>query len=147
MKNAIFILSVFMREEHWPVNCKGRKTRKLKRRFQHLIYFSSSEHMQSGATFLKPVSSDTKVVHVNRKKENLSNWFIKNVLGIFAIHQSVMSLNLSTFQSWKKANKYLTIDSSNTILTCSICKKCAVLYQIVLYQIVLYQIVLLTFGG
>ena len=41
--------------------------------------------------------------------------------GISAIHQSVMSLKLSTFQSWKKANKYLMTDSTNTSLTCGIC--------------------------
>ena len=40
-----------------------------------------------------------------------------------------MSLKLSTFQSWKKANKYLTIDSTNTVLTCGICKKWAANFQ------------------
>lgn len=34
-----------------------------------------------------------------------------------------MSVKASTFESWKKANKYLTIDSTNTVLTCGICKK------------------------
>ena len=62
MKNAIFILIALMSEECWPVNCKGRKTCKLKQRFQHIIYFSSSEHTQSVAIFLKPVFPDTKVV-------------------------------------------------------------------------------------
>ena len=40
-----------------------------------------------------------------------------------------MSFKLSTFQSWKMANKYLTIDSTNTVLTCGICKKWAANFQ------------------
>ena len=37
MKNAIFILSAFMRDERGSVNCEGRKTRKLKISVYHIF--------------------------------------------------------------------------------------------------------------
>lgn len=36
-----------------------------------------------------------------------------------------MSLQASTFEKWKKTNKYLEIDSSNKVITCGVCKKWA----------------------
>ena len=91
VKNAILILSAFMSEECWPVNCKGRKTRKLKRRFQHIIYLiSSSEHTLSVAIFLKPVFPGTKVVFASFAFEKI--W------------------SRATFQSWKKADWFYKYD-------------------------------------
>ena len=36
----------------------------------------------------------------------------------FSSHESTMSVKTSTFESWKKTNKYLPTDCFNTILTC-----------------------------
>ena len=37
--------------------------------------------------------------------------------------ETAMAVKEATFESWKKTNRYLTINSSNTIITCELCKK------------------------